>query len=213
MSSVRDVDGARLHHRRILPLQIGFDRPGGELAGRVADDRGRTCKIARAGTGVAAIEHQSDVRLPRRELEDQDRQLLVGEVESIVAQAAVDENKPLVTPAEIESIEFQRPGRGCAVSAIVEDRDVAGSRLAEMLAELSDDVRTRRICVFQNDDGAIRMRLCKIGSRILDVVEAAVELGDWRWVRIDADEKRVGPWHLTPRTPKCDGRSHALLEE
>ena len=99
------------------------------------------------------------------------------------------------------------------MSAILEDRHVAGSRLAEMLAELFDDVRARRVSVLQSDDRAIWMRLCNVGSRILDVVEAAVKLGDWRWVRIDADEKRVGPWHLTPRTPECDGRSHALLEE
>ena len=152
-----------LEHRGILAFEIGFERAR-EVAIGGAAHPGPACAVDIAGAAarMAAIEHPGDVRLVLRQFRQQQRQLLVGEVE-IVAQPAVMANQPLIALVEIVLGKFRRGSRPRAVAAVVEIGDIVLACLPQMLSHLRNDIGVSRIAIGQLDDRGIG----KMGGQVI----------------------------------------------
>ena len=87
-----------------------------------------------------------------RKLGDQNCQLLVGEVEGVVAKPAVEEDNAFVLRADVECVELECGSRSRAVAAILKHRDVIAACLAKMFAKLIDDICPRGVSVLQDDN-------------------------------------------------------------
>ena len=89
--------------------------------------------VARGVAGVAAVEHDEQVAAGRRDLRDEDRQLLVGEVPAAWL-TAVDEDERLVLVVGLVVPQLLRRILVRAVPAVVEERDVLCIGLPEVAA-------------------------------------------------------------------------------
>ena len=79
------------------------------------------------------------MRLILREFRQQQRQLLVSEVE-VVTKAAVMTDQSLIAPTKIVLGKFRRGVRARAVAAIMQIGDIVLARPPEMLSHLRDDI-------------------------------------------------------------------------
>lgn len=200
---------ARLVHRRILPFEIGFDWARWELA-RGHPHAALADRVAGARPRVAAVEDHRHMGVVGRELMEEQGKLLVGEVEGFVRQAAVDADQPLVAVVEVEGVELRCRRRAGAVAAIVEHGDLAGLRLAQVGAELADDVGPRRLPVLQHDDRRVGEAGPQIVGGILDIVDAALQPADVAAIFVDPDQQRVESRHPTAPAGHTAGRMMKL---
>jgi hypothetical protein len=104
---------------------------------------------ARARPRVAGVEDEGDMRVLARQFIDEQRQFLVRQVVA-AGQPAVGADQAFVEPAEVELAEGAGRERLRAVAAVLEQRHVARSYAAQVLAELPDDVGARGLAVLQH---------------------------------------------------------------
>ena len=146
---------------------------------------------ARGRTGMAAIEDDGDVRFVLRQLGKQGGQFLVGQIEA-TGTAAVVTDQSLVHAAGIELLEGLGRFPLGAMAAVLEDNHVVRLGLAQVRAELPDDVGPRGVRIFENFDTELApvKVLRQVAVEMVDVVEATAQLPNvWRIV-IDTHQQR-----------------------
>jgi hypothetical protein len=149
---------------------------------------------------MATVDDGDDMTARRRDVVDEQRELLVEEVRpSLAAAVGADQG------VEIAAVGLEVPQRvghrgGRAVSAEPEQRRVAGSGLGQMRAEPVDDRRPGRLLVEQRHEcepGArVRTACPQEPGRVGDVGPAAGQVRDIRAeIPVDADHEGVERGH------------------
>ena len=118
-----------------MAAEVAFQRPlGRHPVGQARAQAGEGIDAARGRAGVAGVEDEGHVRVVARQLADQHRQFLVGQV--VVRRACGCRRRPGPRPARrVELAERRRRSRLRAVAAVVEHRHVAVAGAAEVAAE------------------------------------------------------------------------------
>jgi hypothetical protein len=151
--------------------------------------------VARARPGMAAIEQDHHVRPFRRDLTEQDRELLVRDRPDQhaigVPPACIDADQRLDPPGRLDG----RKGLGrrflASVSAVREDGHVAGARLAEVRAHRVDDRLAGRLAVEQGQQPEpLAEPALEEGAQVVNVIATARQPGHGRRIRVDPDEQR-----------------------
>ena len=200
--------------------EVGHQAGGAEFANVVAGVGRRFIGVRQPltdpGTGVtrpsprmAAVEQCHHVRPLRGDLAEQDRELLVRDRPDQDAIGAapprIDADEGLDPPGRLECGEGPGDRFLAPVSAVREERHVAGGGLPEMRAHRVDDRLARRVTVEQGHQSEpLPEPALEERGQVADVIAATGQPGDgWR-VGVDPDEQGV---HGTSRG---HGASHPL---
>ena len=122
-----------------------LDRPATKVRRRTADNR---FNLPRARAGVATVEDHGDMRPLRGHVADQLGNFLVGQVPAS-RTPAIEEHERLVEVVGFELPELFGGLLLRAVTAVIEERDVALLRLPEVVAEGIDDGLARGLAVLE----------------------------------------------------------------
>jgi hypothetical protein len=143
-------------------------------------------------TGVAAIENEREARPAGGHFLDQRRHILVDQIVASGLSAVVAHDG-LVPAVGLDGEKQAAGGFLGAVTGIEEDGDVAGFRLAEMLAKTADDGIARGVAIEETQHliGRNVIPLQENAAESAGVVDTSLQAPNVGGIVIDANDERV----------------------